>query len=334
MSMFDEIQERFKSSRWDMYYPMGNGISAHCSKDIIKFAYWGQQIGELTPQNELYLCTPHDMTSGVSNRWKNLVYQILQVTADFSCNSKKTARGVKHWQVSGFFSYHGKQPNLSFNSHYAKVKFEKRFQVTLKTNESHSYIDISPADKQPTVAVKDNDTYKTFNKQLKALRAVIKTQARMQVYPLDISYYDFQRNGTSSKYDNLRSAMHKRYKNDPIFQNNKSYGCWTYLNKLPYFLYDEVLDWFIDKDASRLQNIALACLITSKTDDYDVQRGQICRINNALRGVQVRFLREKCVTLSKSNATLDGSNESDADSQLQSVTGLREVQVPSEAEVC
>lgn len=327
MSKFDEIQEKFKSGRWDLYYPMGSGISALCYEDVIKFAYWGQQIGELTPKDELYLCTPHDMTSGVSRRWNVLLYQILDVISDFSCHSKKTASGVKYWLATSYFRSNKYNSSLQLMPTQCKVKFEKRFQVVLKTDTSGSYIDISPADKQSTVAIKDNDIYRTFNKQLKALRAVIQTQIRMKVYSPDITKYNFSTCIESLKYDDLVSAMAKCY-------GLKNRNSWYYTTKLPDFLYNEVLNWVADKDANRLHNIALACLIVSKTDDYDVQRGQMCRVNNALKAVQIRFLREKCVTLSKSNATLDGSNESNANSQLQSVTGLREVQVPSETEVC
>lgn len=176
---------------------------------------------------------------------------------------------------------------------------------------------------QEKVVEKDNAKYRAFNKRLKQLKAVIHTQIAAGAYK---AWESLRWRSQWPQNTALRDEILA------IFAKHGNKSCYNNEHRVD-ILSKIVDDWIATSDPTLPRAFAQIAFINNISEakqgsHEDLRR----RVTNAMKQVQINYLREHCVTIRESNNSL--REPSDQESELQSTAGLREVQVSGEAEVC
>lgn len=281
------------------------------SDDEYALSYSGSRIYECHKDGSAYICF-NNLTSGVKNRWLNVTASNL----DIETQRVSKANGITTYRVTVKQREHYKLDNGRESYRFKKIGTVSA-HTRIKIWDGTQFV-CEVADPVTKVATKDNTKYREFNAQLKKLRAVLSGQAKMGVYD------KFAERWSSVLNDELTRIM-----------GGKTH---LYYSDTGNRMYDAALQWMETGDAELTKVIALCALRNHHSETSakaNLAENIRRRLMNGLKAVQTRYLREHCVTISHSNNSLSPSDESDdQDSVLQPPAGLREVQVPCQAEVC
>lgn len=298
--------KRLNVYNYDLYefgIPLYAGMSAHkISDDTICISYQGNRIYEVHSNESCYFVLPFRFTQGVLNRWLHISNNQIHILK----KRRKNILGLVDYELLFRFRKDGSWGNK------ATVYAAKRVQIFNEKGE----IDIKNADPSMKSVTKNTDKYKIFNVALKQLKTTLTVQAKLGVYN------DFMIFNAYSLSD---------------FSNILGVTGYINYNDSRLMLYGNVMEWIETRDPSILKRIALLAMRLHSSGETKAEANIIKRLNSALKYVQATYLRDHCVTISESQTTLRSDNEpddNDKDSELLQTAGLREVQVPSEAQVC
>lgn len=275
------------------------------SDEQIVMAYDGYRIFELNKDGNAYFVPHERLTIGAVRRWQDL----MPSGYDFRLTSRKTSAGVRKYRLT-VFQHNKNTPK--------RIDFYKRLRVQRIDNDAVFYPDMPPA------VQKDNLRYRTFNRQIKSLESILVAQAKMGAYNDFVPPNNYQ-----------RFYFHKNMILPKLKEYIASIGGDTNVRlhyDVPDILRNTIDQWIDDKDVHRLQPIVLCCFLEHHSDEQHKETNALRRIKHGLSNVKRRFLREHCVKIGESKNPLMAPD--DQDRELLQAAGLREVQVPCEAEVC
>lgn len=315
-------QDRPKS--YEFGYCVDRNVFAHREPDGWAIAYFGERIAEKKDSADDLLFTIPDggMSAAVSKRYANL----LPGTTDVFSKKLKRANGLNEVQLTIQTREYDSALRAYKTVCKTTVTAASRFRVIFDATEKSKYSVV--AEDNVVDVSKDNVKYRDFNAKLKKLKAVLVAQLKMGAYNdllTDKGYWDRTSPINSTAYGLADKDIMATYLSDKDAQA---------------IAYKLCSDWVDKNNVTQLRNI-VAVLAYGRSSNE--KRGSLedlkRRVLNGLRDVQVAFLRKECITISEPPNSLRELNESssgsdDQDRLVQPHDGLREVQVPSKAEVC
>lgn len=299
---------------------------AHLDRETgnLHLDYFGQRIAEVHKDFSVVLCRPESGNApGITKRWEYLIGSLVQNTAtrarlSVSSRKLKTAAGLEETTVYIDYNIYDLGEKRWKRIASLNQAFRERARVSLNAVGG---LQIERLDKRLDVT-KDNKKYRDFTSKLRKLKAVLVAQAKMGVN-LDLL------KGSSYSQDTPVAKLVLGH----CKAENRYY---LSLDDQKDALYKLIMDW-VEKDPSvePLRLIAALCSYR-RSSNKDGVEDLTRRVTNALREMQVEFLRRECITISEpSNSSEKLNDEShDQDGVLLPTPRLREVQVPCEAEVC
>lgn len=309
---YEQALRQYKFDDYEFGAPMWKGIMWHKLPDGVAVASWqGDRLFEVHPNNDMYIVIGKRHTAGCTNRWSNILSNLdVRGIIYFSTVTTKTAAGLKKTRVS-MRQGNGKS-QMVYTYGKAKLSFSENNPAFLKLE----------ACKPPVKVVKDKAKYREFNKELKALLEILMLQTRVGAYD----------NYVPPKYiyGSLKELF-ATHIGDPVSVGIKDIAS-TLAKK-----------WIDTKDPALLEPVMHAILLSTFENyrsnhyaDVSVKRADyLRRIKLRKKMIQQHYLRTECAKLFDSSGTLSTDDESeDQDRELLENDGLREVQVPCEAEVC
>lgn len=306
--------------KYEFYTPNYKFNWFKVENDVYAAVYEGNRFYELHPDGSQYLIyNPRTHTSGVTSRMQGMFRNVT-----LTVRKRRRANGAS--QMKLYYSQYEYVPGAKHaqTREVASgiVMADRRIKVSAKEGK----IFFEAVDDGKTVQhVKDNTKYREFNKRLKTLRATMVTQAKMGAYNIESELPRYQYYTTDRKLKlSLKEALGQYIK--PDHHNTISWKA------IEDSLYRFVVEWTQTSDAKLLRPIALCCFHNHTSESADAVDKAVRRIKSGLAFVQKQYLRRNCVTIVASNNSLSPCD--DQNSELLPSPGLREVQVPGEAQVC
>lgn len=299
---------KYNFDKFEFGTPSYYGCYMHkVSDDLICISYQGHRIFEAHSDGSSYfVITNNSLTDFVLKRWMSLFSSNIWI----SKKRRKRLGNVIEYDLefsarvmdsAGVYTWEKK----------ASVTASSRIQVT----DSTGNVCISRAD-APIVVSKSTDKYKLFCKDLKDLKSTLIAQAKLGVYDKysGVSHYSFK--------EELSAIMNIG-------------DTYAYYNDVMKFRDDAIAKWIETRDPTLVKNIAI-CTFRLHSSYASGIKNIVNRINSSLKSAQATYLRDHCVTISGSPLlrSINESDDNDKDSELLQITGLREMQIPSEAQVC
>jgi len=308
---------RHQFHRYEFGVPRGRFMVHKQPNGVIAASYDGNRFYEWHPDDTQYIVyNPDHHTAGVTSRYESVLRHV-----SISTRRQKRANGAEVVSFEFCQSQFDRDAKRYKTTNRFTVSGTCRFKVWAADDRLFAE---AVATNTPT-RIKDNDKYRAFNRQLKELRAVLTAQFRTGAYSEELTYRMYNSFGKDTP-ETLTQALHQYVKD----------GATTYIghNTVHGHLYTWVQKWIEVRPTDLLRPIVLACLHNHRSEAKGVEDG-IRRVKNGLAYVQKRYLREHCIKISASNNSLSLSDESDdQNSELLPPSGLREVQVSGEAQVC
>lgn len=306
---YSEFLEEVNRTPNEFGTPRWGGVFQHLMDDgSVILSYYGNRIVEITPDNRHFLYLPPSGYVDVSarGRWQH-AFNNLQ----FHTVRRKRANGHVEFKVTSQ-KWNDKAKNR-YNSweDFCTITARRRVEV-------HEGGALTCADTEDVTVTKDNAKYRAFCTGLKKLKAVMTTKARMGVYD---QFGNFST--LSAAITALRprvAKLHDMKKDDYLHQ-----GHYT---KLADAL---VQAWILSEEPKIIDEIAVTYMHIHSSMAAETTEDLRRRLVNGLRGTQVRYLQKECVTITESAPSKKDSDDSNV--ELQQNDGLREVQVPRQAEV-
>lgn len=307
--------------------PWSWGTMWHRLEGVLVMSYDGKRIAELYPDGSLYLIMPKKgtLTNAAKRRWTSL----FGTNVEISSTMKRSAVGNHEHTLSIYERVRHNSGTYDYSSILrGKVTASDRILVDCSSDNCLKRADFNGVGE----AVKDKTKYRTFLEKLRQMRAAITAQVKMGAYE------QFHRSNTggrySGRYNQIESGIRACFP-------EQDFGTYVQQSVSSRLMYNCVLKWIDDpSNAALLKPIVLTCMFNHTSDlpldaKYDAQ-DILRRVNSGLNLIRQTYLREHCVKIEASNNSLRPNDEStdDQNCELFSTAGLREMQIPSKAQVC
>jgi hypothetical protein len=294
--------------------PLFRGVMLHKESEVFVLALNGYSVAEVHPGNTVYLILGKTLLPSVKRVWQQLL-------AVHNIDVKKRRR-VKGDDSHVVTLCELSRVGMTDKWKYVPVaQFEAAQRVKIDTStRPYTFTNADPVVEYQ----KDNDKYRAFIAKCKMVKATLNAQIKMGLY--DDDNVSMRRDPTEFMRDLIYE--YKRFC-ERYFTHST---CWDLATHM-------VHEFARTKDTSLLPKliiIAAYCHESEVSTDPKLVRVDLSRrVNSLLKVVQHEYLRSECLTIGVSNNPLIPTKDSDdQDSQLLPTAGLRDVQVPREAEVC
>lgn len=280
----------------------------------IDFVHDNAKVAEIKPNGDRYLCLP-EVVYGARVQ---AIWQAISGAEAITIRRVKDANGVE-WTTLTFLRR--VQDYKSGRWEWEKVseaKSSSRFKVWVDSAGRPQLENASPN----LVVNLDKDRFNAYKKKIRAMQATLVAQAKVGAYP----------------------ELYKVKEREAIMKN--TFTEWRHSSEV----YEQVLshvDSYINvPDPTKLRAL-MYNIIGSESHYYETfdGAGLAKLVQRACKKFEQRFRREQCVTIAEAsescttiseskNSLSDSDDSDDQDSIVLPPNGLREVQVPREAEVC
>lgn len=310
-------------ANYEFGVPWSRNTFWHDKGDSCVLSYSGERIVEVTSGNEVYFYIPKQMSQAVADRWAYF-FESPGLRVEFK--KLKRTNGDQRYTVT--FIHLQRKPNSYDYEATPICTVEARDRIRM-IHTNYQWTSFEASDRVQQTYVKDKKKYAEFNKHLKRLRAALIAQAKM-------SYFT----DLLSPHTNLGMSS-REYMRQQIYRwsGQESIKHYMWVGECADIMYKAALKWIKDQDRDSLVVVGL-CAIYNHTSELSRRSGKetedaVRRVKNAMAALQKLYLQRECVTIEVSNNSLRLTDESDdQDRELLPPARLREVQVPSEAQVC
>lgn len=273
----------------------------------------GHRIMEAFPNGDLdFIVPPNGITSAILRRWACYVPNSY---GRFMYRKNRKASGVHTYEVTYLWR------NSTNDKFIQKYGVTHRLSFNFETGEFHTGKD------KTYVVNKDNKKYREFNAKLKKVRAMLHAKFLMGAFDAHYPRSSIDRKDPKSTQGAELLRKMGLIEKDTIYVNELAA-----IEGVKQLISAAVTD----DDLSNSIGDIHACLwhLMPYYRNYEAIRASRT-MANVLRRVQVKFLRSECVTITgpiTPESSVHGT--ADQDNVLLPTTGLREVQVSGEVEVC